>query len=132
LAADFGGLLLVRRDGNAVLFHDNRIPSLVIKNAHVDQFQSVAWYDGQSPGRMPRQLAASEGLAAAIGSPRVHDHPADPQGPTIIRSVAEMRRQKDPDELDLLRRCMAAGKVGQDWAMANVRAGMTELDVYNG
>jgi Xaa-Pro aminopeptidase len=43
-----------------------------------------------------------------------------------------MRRQKDADELDVLRRCMAAGKVGQEWARANVEPGMTELDVYNG
>src|SRR5437868_16649 len=64
-SADFAGLLLVRRDGNAVLLHDNRIPSLAIKSARVDQSQSVMWYDGQAPGRMPRQLAASEGLAAA-------------------------------------------------------------------
>src|SRR6516162_8149507 len=123
-AADFGGLLLVRRDGNAVLFHDNRIPSLAIKNVHVDEFQSIAWYDGQSPGRMPRQLAAFEGLAAAIGSPRVHDHPADPLGSTIVRTVAQLRRQKDADEIALLRRCMAAGKVGHDWGRESARPGM--------
>src|SRR5947207_1184296 len=78
LAADFAGLLLVRRDGHATLFHDNRIPSPAIKNAHVDEFRSVPWYDGQSPGRMPRQLVPFEALAAAVGSPRVHAHPADP------------------------------------------------------
>jgi Xaa-Pro aminopeptidase len=132
LAADFNGLLLVRREGHATLFHDNRIPALAIKSAHVDAFQSVPWYDGQSPATMPRQLVPYQALAAAIGSPRVHDHPSDPQGPAIIRTIAQMRRQKDPDELDLLRCCMLAGKAGQDWARANVKPGMTELDVYNG
>jgi Xaa-Pro aminopeptidase len=132
LAADFAGLLLLRRDGHATLFHDNRIPSLAVKSYHVDDRQVVPWYDGQSPGRMPRQLVPYEALAAAVGSTRVHDHPSDPLGPTVVRTVAQMRRQKDPDELDLLRRCMLAGKAGQDWARANVQVGMTELDVYNG
>ncbi|HEX4588661.1 MAG TPA: Xaa-Pro peptidase family protein [Gemmataceae bacterium] len=132
LAADFSGLLLVRRDGHATLFHDNRIPSPAIKNAQVDDFQSVPWYDGQSPGRMPRQLVPYEALTQALGSPRVHDHPADPLGPAVVRTVTEMRRQKDADELELLRRCMLAGKAGQDWAKANFEPGMTELDVYNG
>jgi Xaa-Pro dipeptidase len=131
-SADFGGLLVVRRDGSATLFHDNRTPALAVKGAHVDDNQAVPWYDGQSPGRMPRQLVPFEALAAAVGSPRVHDHPADPLGPTIVRTVAEMRRQKDADELDLLRQCMLAGKAGMEWAKANVKADMTELDVYNG
>jgi Xaa-Pro aminopeptidase len=132
LAADFGGLLLVRRDGHATLFHDNRIPAESVDHAHVDDKQKLPWYDGQSPGRGPRQLIPHDTLAAAVGSPRVHDHPADPLGPHVIRAVAELRRRKDPDELALLRQCMAAGKAGHDWARANVRPGMTEIDVYNG
>jgi Xaa-Pro aminopeptidase len=43
-----------------------------------------------------------------------------------------MRRQKDPDEVDQLRRCMHAGEAGHAWARANVRPGMTELEVYCG
>jgi Xaa-Pro aminopeptidase len=132
LSAEFGGLLLVRRDGTATLFHDNRIPSATVKAAHADEKQTVAWYDGQTPGREPRQLVPSGALRATVGSPRVHDYPADPLGPPIVRIVADMRRQKDPDEIDLLRRCMAAGKMGQDWAAANVKPGMTEIDAYNG
>jgi Xaa-Pro dipeptidase len=131
LAGDFAGLLAVRRDGHATLFHDNRIPVFSIKNAQVDEFQAVPWYDGQSPGRIPRQIVPFRAVTQALGSPRVHDHPADPVGPAVVRTVTEMRRQKDPDELDLLRRCMLAGKAGQDWAKANVEPGMTELDVYN-
>src|SRR5947209_6798506 len=61
-SADFGGLLLVRRDGSATLFHDNRIPSTAVKIAQAEEKQSAAWYDGQSPGRMPRQLVPFEAL----------------------------------------------------------------------
>jgi Xaa-Pro aminopeptidase len=131
-SAEFGGLLLLRREGPATLFFDNRISSPTIKNAFADEKQATAWYDGQSPAREPRQLVPFEALRAAVGSPRVHDHLADPLGPVVVRTVTEMRRQKDADELGVLRRCMTAGKVGQDWAAANVKAGMTEIDVYNG
>jgi Xaa-Pro aminopeptidase len=43
-----------------------------------------------------------------------------------------MRRQKDPDEIAVLRQCMRAGEAGHAWARANARPGMTELDVYTG
>jgi Xaa-Pro aminopeptidase len=43
-----------------------------------------------------------------------------------------MRRMKDADEVDLLRRCMRAGEAGHDWARKNVKPGMTELDVFVG
>src|SRR5438128_7389761 len=43
-----------------------------------------------------------------------------------------MRRQKYPDEIELLRRCMRATEAGHAWARANVKPGMTELDVYCG
>ena len=47
----------------------------------------------------------------------------------LLRS---MRRQKDPDEVDVLRACMKAGEAGHDWARENVRPGATELDLYLG
>jgi Xaa-Pro aminopeptidase len=130
-SADFGGRLLVRRDGHATLLHDNRTATTA-EPACVDERKKVPWYDGQTPGRGPRQLALHDSLIELAGAPRVHDHPADPLGPQVIRTVAHMRRQKDPDEVELLRRCMAAGAEGQKWARANVRPGMTELDVYAG
>ncbi len=130
--ADFGGRLLVRKDGHGTLIFDNRMPARSVEQAHVDAQEKVTWYDGQSPSTGPRQLALRDALVKAANSPRVHDHPADPLGPQVIRTVAQMRRQKDPDELDLLRRCMVAGKAGHDWAKANVQPGMTELDVFNG
>jgi Xaa-Pro aminopeptidase len=92
----------------------------------------VPWYDGQSPGRGPRQLALLEEVNPAHGGLRVHDRPGDPYAATVIRTLATMRRRKDPDEIDLLKRCMRAGEAGLAWARANVRPGLTELDVYLG
>jgi Xaa-Pro aminopeptidase len=56
----------------------------------------------------------------------------DPFAPTVIRTLAELRRQKDPDEITLLRRCMHATDAGHAWARTHIKAGMTELDVYRG
>jgi Xaa-Pro aminopeptidase len=128
-AASFGGYLLLKRDGHAALILDNRWPESAAA-AHVDVTEVVPWYDSQSPGHSPRQLAAIPTLFGA--GQRVHDHPLDHLGPKIIKTIAAMRRQKDPDEVALLCRCMQATDAGHAWARANVRPGMTELDVYCG
>jgi Xaa-Pro aminopeptidase len=131
LSAGFHGYLLVRRDGHAKLLHDNRMASAAAL-AHVEETKSVPWYDGQSPGRGPRQLAVLEAVNPTRGGLRVHDRPGDPYAATVIHTLAQMRRQKDADEIELLRRCMRATDAGHAWARANVRPGMTELEVYSG
>ncbi len=131
LGAGFGGLLLLRRDGHAKLLHDNRLPDSV-KAAHVEERVVVPWYDGRSPARGPRQLALLHGEGDAIAALHIHDHPGDPYAPTVTRTLAALRRRKDPDEVALLRRCMKATEAGHAWARANIRPGMTELDVYTG
>jgi Xaa-Pro aminopeptidase len=131
LGAGFRGYLLVRNDGHAKLIHDNRLPRSV-EAAHVEERRVAPWYDGQSPGRGPRQLAPLEDVNPHGTGLRVHDRPGDPYAATVIRTLAELRRQKDPDEIELLRQCMRATEAGHAWARANVQPGMTELDVYCG
>ncbi len=131
LGAGFGGILLVRKDGHAKLLHDNRLPRSV-EQAHVEEREVVPWYDGQSPGRGPRELALLGAVNPAHGGLRFHDRPGDPYAATVITTLAEMRRRKDPDEVELLRRCMRATEAGHAWARAHVKPGMTELDVYCG
>jgi Xaa-Pro aminopeptidase len=63
---------------------------------------------------------------------RVHDSLADPMAPRVYEVLAELRRRKDPDEVEALRACMRATEAGHAWARANVEPGMTELDVYAG
>jgi Xaa-Pro aminopeptidase len=129
LGADFRGLLVIRPDGYATVYHDRRLPESV-QSAHVDQREIVPWYDGQSPGQGPRRLAIRSALEANGG--RIHDSLADPLGPTVIEAIARMRRQKDPDEISVLQACMRATEAGHAWARSNIRAGMSELDVYQG
>ncbi len=132
LGGGFGGYLMVRRDGQAKLLHDNRLPKSV-EEACVEERVVVPWYDGQSPGRGPRQLVllGSVNPSSETGL-RFHDRPGDPYAATVIHTLAQMRRQKDPDEIALLKRCMRATEAGHAWARAQVRPGMTELDVYCG
>src|SRR5262249_15140539 len=105
LGAGFRGYLLVRNDGHAKLIHDNRLPSSV-QQAQVAKRRVVHWYDGQSPGHGPRQLALLESVNPQGSGLRIHDRPGDPYAATVIRTLAAMRRQKDSDEIELLRHCM--------------------------
>jgi Xaa-Pro aminopeptidase len=129
LGADFGGVLELRPDGHATLYHDNRLPKTV-EAAHVDDRKPVTWYTGQEPGRGPRGMVLRPAVEAAGG--RVHDSLADPTAPRVYEVVAELRRRKDPDEVEALRACMRATEAGHAWARANIAPGMTELDVYAG
>lgn len=129
LGAEFGGVLVIRPDGHATLFHDRRLPESV-HSAHVDETEVINWYDGQSPGDGPRRLALQNAVMANGG--RIHDSFTDPLCKPITETIAGMRRRKDPDEIDVLRACMRATEAGHAWSRANVHAGMSELEVYNG
>ena len=127
LGGDYGGLLFLEPDGRTTLIHDNRLPASV-KQAHVDETVVVPWYDGQSPGKGPRRSVLQESVRSHGG--RIHDSLADPLANSIIELISEMRRRKDPDEIDVLRLCMRATDAGHAWARKNVKPGMTELEVY--
>lgn len=131
LGAGFSGYLLIRGDGHAKLLHDNRLPDSV-KEAHVDETVVVPWYDGQSPAIGPRQLAPLRDVNPTRHGLQVHDRPGSPYAATLVNALARLRRQKDPDEIAVLRQCMRATEAGHAWARANLQPGMTELDVYSG
>lgn len=131
LGADFGGFLLIRPDGHSTLFHDHRLPKSV-EATSVDERVPVKWYDGKAPGHGPRRMILKEVVELVWTDGRIHDDIADPLFPELWRAIAELRRTKDDDEIETLRKCMLATEAGHAWARANIRAGMTELDVYNG
>lgn len=129
LGADFGGFLVLHPDGRTQLFHDNRVPKTV-EAAHVDERTPIHWYDGQSPGVGPRGMILRAALEAVGG--RIHDSLGDPLAPQIFAISADLRRRKDPDEVEQLKLCMRATDAGHAWARANVKTGMTELEIYAG
>lgn len=127
LGGDYGGILLIEPDGQTALFHDDRLPASA-KQAHVDEHHVVPWYDGQSPGKGPRQMVLQATVMQLGG--RINDSLDDAQAASIIGTLAGLRRRKDPDEIALLRHCMKATDAGHAWARQNIRAGMSELEVY--
>ena len=129
LAADFGGLLVLRPDGHATLYHDSKLPKTV-ELAHVDERIAVAWYDGQSPGKGLRRMVLRPFVESAGG--RIHDSLADPMALHVHETIADLRRRKDPDEIEQLKTCMRATEAGHAWARDHVKPGMSELDVYAG
>ena len=129
MSADFGGLLVIRPDGHATLFHDHKLPKSV-ELTHVDDRQVLQWYTGQEPGIAPRRLVLRDVLEANGG--RIHDCIADALAPRVIDLIADMRRRKDPDEVELLKTCMKATDAGHAWGRANIKPGMTELQAYAG
>ena len=129
LGADYLGVLVIPPDGNSVLTHDSRA-SKSVEAAFVDERVPLKWYDGKSAGKGSRRLLFEGAICAAGG--RVHDCPADPLAAKYWPLVDEFRRSKMPDEVGQLRACMRAGEAGHAWARANVRPGLTELDVYLG
>lgn len=131
LGADYGGFLLLHPDGRTTLFHDHRLPKSV-EAACADERIPVKWYDGKHPGNGPRRMILKEVVELVWTDGRIHDSIADPLAPELWRGVSELRRAKDDDELEILNQCMKATDAGHAWARANVKPGMTELDVYNG
>lgn len=131
LGGGFGGLLLLRKDGHAKLLHDNRLPKSV-EQAHVEERRAIVWYEGQAPGHGPRQLALLGEVNPTRDGVRVHDRPGDKYAATLVTTLAALRRQKDPDEVALLRRIMRVTEAGHAWARRHVKPGMTGLDVYCG
>ena len=129
LGADFGALLHIEPGGKTTLFYDKRVPNSV-ERAQVDDRVPVPWYDGKSPGVGARRWSLHDAVAKHGG--RVHDELTDPDAAKLWDAVTAFRRAKDPDELDQLRACMTPTEAGHAWARANVKPGMTELDVYNG
>jgi Xaa-Pro dipeptidase len=107
LGGGFGGYLMLRKDGHAKLLYDNRLPDSV-DDAHVEERMVVPWYDAQAPARGPRQLALLQSVNPLLAGLRIHDQPGDPYAKTLIETLAALRRQKDPDEIALMRECMRA------------------------
>ncbi len=130
-SAGFNGFLTVRKDGHALLIHDSRMAESG-NLAFVDERKVIPWYDGHSPAYLPRQLATLEGVNPEGTGLRFHDRPGDPFAATLITKLTYLRRQKEEDEIAVLRKCALATDAGHAWARANIKPGMTEMDMYCG
>ena len=151
------GLLLLERNGGTTLLADNFTRRSAVGQPFVEQEIIEPWYDHQH-GVINRDHALlnavrsiSERLFGRVGAVEAewmplaaweimgldHEiHTLRQRGTgscdtidlgTLLR---ELRRNKQPDEIDLLRECMRAGTAGLVRAREVVRHGISEWDVY--
>jgi Xaa-Pro aminopeptidase len=143
---DAGAILILSRDGSAVLVADNGLHCFTEK-ASVDEVIAPIWYRsvesaptrrqflvqntlerltncsgqhfGIETGRLPAGIA--KGLRAA--RPGV-------QFLAIDQQIADLRRRKDADEIELMKKSMRAGEAGMKAAREGLRPGITEMEAY--
>jgi Xaa-Pro dipeptidase len=127
-SADFGGLLVLQPDGHSTLYHDNKLPG--VGAAFVDEKKPLTWYTGQEPETANRRMILRSVVETNGG--RIHDSIADSLSPKVFEIISDLRRRKDPDEVSRLKTCMKACDAGHAWGRANIKPGMTELEVYAG
>lgn len=128
---------LVLLPDRSILLADNLMRG-VLEKAHCDEVICLEWYAARTTAP-PRGGHLAEALSRAL--PRLEairlGHEAMGKGalPSAERHVLdplirELRRSKDPDELALLRKSVAAGEAAHHAALAHVRPGMHELDLF--
>jgi len=72
-----------------------------VEAAFVDERKAIHWYDGQSPGLGSAGDDPSEGVWKAAGTGgRIHDSLGDASAPEIFAITTDLRRRKDPDEVE--------------------------------
>lgn len=138
--------LLVLEPGRATLVGDNLLQPYLEK-AHVDEFDAPTWYDGGKPTAPRRWQLVELTLArlAKLGAKRVGvELAAVPAGVVeglkaanpnvevvdISLLIRPMRRAKDADEVEVLKRAMRAGEAAHAAALARMMPGMTEIEAY--
>ena len=117
-AAGFRGYLLLRKDGQAKLLHDNRLPTSVQRGPRRGT-PVVPWYDGQSPGHGPRQLALlRSGQPERTAACASTTGPAIPMPRRSSTPSPTCAGRRIPTRSSLLKRCMRATEAGHAWARA--------------
>ncbi|HXY34435.1 MAG TPA: Xaa-Pro peptidase family protein [Planctomycetaceae bacterium] len=146
------GLLLLERDNGATLLCDNLAVGSSAAEPHVDRQVIDTWYDHQHSatnrdhslvkalGTVSGRLAGRPGLVEAewlsaaawevLPAADVQNFPEEKGGPSLGSTIRRLRRQKEPDEVTLLRQCMRAGDAGQARAWDVIRTGVSEMDVF--
>jgi Xaa-Pro aminopeptidase len=142
-------LLLLERNGKASLLGDNfSLKSGVGEPVEVEKIAET-WYDHkhsvanrdhvlfrallQVAGRLKGRKGAIEAEWLPVGARDALGVGDVELAPVAVGSlIRNLRRRKEPDEIALMEQCMKATDAGQAWARANIKAGMTELDVYRG
>lgn len=146
-SANAASVLILPRDRPSTLVADSMVHAYA-ERAHVDVVSVPVWYDGKhtAPARGPllvenvlkvvEELAGKRiGVESACLPAGILEGLQHARGDLDIVSVDQaihrMKRQKDSDELELLRRSISAMEAGFAAARAKIHAGMNELDAFH-
>ncbi len=146
------GLLLLERDNGATLFYDNLTSGSRANEPHFDREVVANWYDHRhSAGnrdhalfgalqQVSKSLAGRPGIVETEALPvaacellparDIRNSPSAPNAISLGTEIRALRRQKEPDEITLLRQCMRATDAGHARAWDVLRTGISEMDVY--
>lgn len=145
-SADQKCLLLLQRTGEATLLADNFARRTAAFDPIVDREVIVPWYTHKKSvaNRDHALLAAleecrdawttgtglieAESVSAAVAAVTKPDFAQ--QDVSLNTVIRQLRRQKLPDEVAILRKCMAACDAGHAAAFDAAKPGASELDVY--
>ncbi len=154
LSADQRSLLLLERGGKATLLADNFTRRAASADPYVDAEVIVPWYthkrsvtnrddalvtalhECRSTWHGSKGVLEPEGVTEMVAATVAEscewqvDDVQSGERSTIGNIVRSLRRQKLPDEIELMKRCMIACDAGHAAAFDTVRPGVTELEVY--
>ena len=153
-SADQRCLLLLQRGGTATLVADNFVRRTAVSNPVVDDEIIVPWYTHKKSvtnrdhalltalqecrdlWATTNGLIEAEGVTQAVAAVVAETALSLPiSGPdqslvSVGTLIRQLRRQKHPDEIELLKHCMSACDAGHAAAFNAAQSGATELEVY--
>ena len=140
-ASDASGILILEPD-KATLVTDSMV-KVCADQAHVDDVVAPVWYDGKhsAPHRQALLVKSALDVLMKVRGTRLGVEASSvPAGVFLSRRgdttvalddiVRRLRRVKDADEVEVLRRSIHAGEAGHAAALAGIKPGMTELDAF--
>ena len=138
------GAALILTRSHATLVGDNLLRPFLDSSLAIEVVAPV-WYDG-TRAALPRREHLARAVAAQLGTMRPRElgveralAPVMMVGETspsrlvdVSSHLLAMRRAKDPDEVNTLRRAIAIAGQAMNRASSLVREGASELDVFSG
>lgn len=131
----FPRALLVERDGPTTLFAPYPLGDDFVA-------ERIVVYESNRAGTLvddPLHAALSRAAPQLAPLRRLACDGATPRHELGVRDLADLepvlrrlRRRKAADEVDLIRRAIAAAEASYDFARTNLRAGLSEIELYAG
>lgn len=141
---DAGAVLAIHPDGKATLLADSMVKGFC-DAAHVDEVIAPTWYDGKhsAPHREALLMKTVSNYVKACSARSIGiEFCQVPEGmlvecrasgvtlANIDPVMPPLKRRKDSDEIDLLKRSMRAGEAGMAAGLQNIKPGMSELEIF--